>query len=186
MIGTIGAYVTAWLASRWLSWLGTAAGWVWWAVTTTIKGIFSFLQDPRELFAVCIIAITVFGLGAFAMWSFVGHRVKTVEAQMTALWQDMSKKDREDARKAAEARAARVAAEAAERQRQINEANTAKLPPLAVVAPAAPSGTAVSSHPPVVAGVRVDKPKVRRRKSEPSLLDSIQAAFSGSDGAGAR
>jgi type VI protein secretion system component VasK len=178
----IPAFLTAWLATKWLSWIPTLIGWVWWAIATTIKGIFSFLQDPRELFAVCVIAITVFGLGAFAMWSFVGHRVKTVEAQMTALWQDMSKKDREDARKAAEARAARVAAEAAERQRQINEANTAKLPPLAVVAPPVAGTPAVSSSPVVRKGAT----PVRRRKSEPSLLDSIQAAFSGSDGTGAR
>jgi hypothetical protein len=181
----IPAFLTAWLATKWLSWIPSLIGWVWWAITTTIKGVFSFLQDPRELFAVCVIAILVFGLGAFAMWSFVGHRVKTVEAQMTALWQDMSKKDREDARKAAEARVARAQAEAAERQRQINAANTAKLPPLSPLV-TAPPGTAVSSHPPVVAGVRNPTNKVRRRKPEPSLLDSIQAAFSGAASPGTR
>jgi hypothetical protein len=171
MIATIGAYAAAWLASRWMSWLGTAVGWAWWAVTTTIKGIFSFLQDPRELFAVCVIAIVVFGLGAFAMWSFVGHRVKTVEAQMHALWQDMSNKDREDARKAAEARLAREAAEAAERQRQINEANTAKLRPLApLVSPHRAGAVAVGPAP---AGVRDSKAKVRRRQCEPGLFGCL-------------
>jgi hypothetical protein len=175
MITTIGAYVTAWLASKWLSWLGTVVGWVWWAVTTTIKGIFSFLQDPRELFAVGVISTLCFGLGAFAMWSFVGYRVKTVEAQMTALWQDMSKKEREDARRAAEARIAREAAEAAERQRQINEANTAKLPKLSKLplAPAAPAGAAAPAHPPVVAGVRDSKAKVRRRQCEQGLFGCL-------------
>jgi hypothetical protein len=163
------------LASKWLSWIPTLIGWVWWAITTTLKGIFSFLQDPKELFAVCVISTIVFGLGAFAMWSFVGHRVKTVEAQMTALWRDMSNKDREDAQRAAEARAARIAAEAAERQRQINETNTAKLPNLSTLGkPAAnPAGAAAAAHPPAVAGVR-DKPaKVRRRNCEPGLFGCL-------------
>jgi hypothetical protein len=173
MITTIGAYVTAWLASRWLSWLGTVVGWVWWAVTTTIKGIFSFLQDPRELFAVGVISTLCFGLGAFAMWSFVGYRVKTVEAQMTALWQDMSKKEREDARRAAEARIAREAAEAAERQRQINEANTRKLQPLKpLVAPAVPAG-AVAAAKPAADGVRKGAAPVRRRQCEQGLFGCL-------------
>jgi hypothetical protein len=162
------------LASKWLSWIPTLIGWIWWAITTTIKGIFSFLQDPRELFAVCVISTLVFGLGAFAMWSFVGHRVKTVEAQMTALWRDMSNKDREDARRAAEARKAREVAELAERQRQINETNTKKLQPLKpLVAPAVPAGTAVSSHPPVVAGVRKGNNPVRARKCEQGLFGCL-------------
>jgi hypothetical protein len=175
MITTIGAYLTGWLATKWLSWLGTVVGWVWWGIATTIKGIFSFLQDPRELFAVCVISTVVFGLGAFAMWSFVGHRVKTVEAQMTALWRDMSNKDREDARRAAEARAARVAAETQERQRQINETNTKKLNNLSLMGkPAAnPTGTANSAHPPVVAGVR-DKPApVRRRECQQGVFGCL-------------
>jgi signal transduction histidine kinase len=165
MIGTIGAYVTAWLASKWLSWLGSAVGWVWWAITTTIKGIFSFLQDPKETFAVAIIAAVTFGLGAWLMYGFVGYRVKTVEAQMTALWQDMSKKDREDARLAAEARKARADAEATERQRQVNETNTKKLPPLATVVPA----PAVSSSPVVRKGAA----PVRRRECEQGLFGCL-------------
>jgi hypothetical protein len=166
MITTIGAYVTAWLASRWLSWLGTVVGWVWWAISTTIKGTFSLLQDPKETFAVAIIAAVTFGLGAWLMYGFVGYRVKTVEAQMTALWQDMSKKDREDAQRAAEARSARIAAEAAERQRQINEANTKKLQPLK---PLAVSPPAVASAP-----VVRDKPaKVRGRQCEQGLFGCL-------------
>jgi hypothetical protein len=140
-------------------------------VTTTIKGIFSFLQDPRELFAVAVICVFVFGLGAFAMWSFVGHRVKTVEAQMAALWQDMSNKDREDARLAAEARLARQAAEAAERQRQINEANTKKLNPLAPLV--SPNHTGAVAVGPAPAGVRDSKAKVRRRQCEPGLFGCL-------------
>jgi hypothetical protein len=163
------------LASKWLSWIGTLIGWIWWGITTTIKGIFSFLQDPRELFAVCVISTVVFGLGAFAMWSFVGHRVKTVEAQMHALWQDMSNKDRADAQRAAEARLAREAAEAAERQRQINETNTKKLRDLSLMGkPAAdPPGAAHSAPPPVVAGVRDSKAKVRRRQCEQGLFGCL-------------
>jgi hypothetical protein len=159
------------LASKWLSWIPTLIGWIWWAVTTTIKGTLSFLQNPIEVFAVSIIAAVFFGLGAWSMWGFVGHRVKTVEAQMHALWQDMSNKDREDARKAAEARLAREAAEAAERQRQINEANTAKLRPLApLVSPHRAGAVAVGPAP---AGVR-DKPnKVRRRQCEPGLFGCL-------------
>jgi hypothetical protein len=171
MITTIGAYLTGWLASKWLSWLGTALGWVWWAISTTIKGTLSFLQNPIEVFAVSIIAAVFFGLGAWSMWGFVGHRVKTVEAQMHALWQDMSNKDREDARKAAEARLAREAAEAAERQRQINEANTAKLRPLApLVSPHRAGAVAVGPAP---AGVRDSKAKVRRRQCEPGLFGCL-------------
>jgi hypothetical protein len=172
MITTIGAYVTAWLASKWLSWLGSAVGWVWWAVTTTIKGIFSFLHDPKETFAVAIIAAVTFGLGAWLMYGFVGHRVKTVEAQMHALWQDMSNKDREDARRAAEARKAREIAEAAERQRAINEANTKKLTPLSLVAPSLPAGAARGAGKPAVAGVR-DKPTLRRRQCEQGLFGCL-------------
>jgi hypothetical protein len=148
------------LASKWLSWIPTVIGWIWWAITTTIKGIFSFLQDPRELFAVCVISTIVFGLGAFAMWSFVGHRVKTVEAQMAALWQDMSNKDREDARLAAEARLARQAAEVAERQRQkINEDHplASAVPPVAVAPPVVRKGAAA----------------VRRRQCEPGLFGCL-------------
>jgi hypothetical protein len=171
MITTIGAYVTAWLASKWLSWLGTVVGWVWWALTTTIKGTLSFLQNPIEVFAVSIIAAVCFALGAWSMWGFVGHRVKTVEAQMTALWRDMSNKDREDARKAAEARAAREAAEAAERQRQINEANTKKLNPLApLVSPNHPGAVAAGAAP---AGVRNKPAPVRRRQCEPGLFGCL-------------
>ena len=173
-LGTIGAYLSAWLASKWLSWLASAAGWVWWAMTTAIKGTLSFLQNPIEVFAVSIIAAVCFGLGAWSMYGFVGHRVKTVENQMTALWQDMSNKDREDARKAAEARAAREAAEAAERARQ---ANTAKLPPPAPLV--SPDSTAAAAIGPAPAGVRKPANKVRRSKPEPSLLDSIQAALKG-------
>jgi DNA-binding protein H-NS len=175
MIGTIGAYVTGWLATKWLSWLGSMLGWVWWAITTTIKGIFSFLQDPKETFAVAIIAAVTFAHGAWLMYGFIGYRVKTVEAQMTALWQDMSKKDREDAQRAAEARAARIAAEAAERQRQINETNTKKLPNLSTLGKSAanPAGAAASAHPPAVAGVR-DKPApVRGRKCEQGLFGCL-------------
>jgi hypothetical protein len=171
MIGTLLAYVTGWLASRWLSWLGSAVGWVWWAISTTIKGTLSFLQNPIEVFAVSIIAAVCFGLGAWSMWGFVGHRVKTVEAQMHALWQDMSNKDREDARKAAEARLAREAAEAAERQRQINEANTKKLNPLTpLVSPDRAGAVAVGPAP---AGVRDSKAKVRRRQCEPGLFGCL-------------
>jgi hypothetical protein len=159
------------LASKWLSWIPTLCGWIWWAITTTIKGIFSFLQDPRELFAVCVISVFVFGLGAFAMWSFVGHRVKSVEAQMAALWQDMSNKDREDARLAAEARIARQAAEAAERQRQINEANTAKLNPLApLVSPHRAGAVAAGAAP---TGVRKGAAPLRRRQCEPGLFGCL-------------
>jgi hypothetical protein len=175
MIGTLMAYATGWLASKWLSWLGTVVGWVWWAIATTTKGIFSFLQDPKETFAVAIIAAVTFGLGAWLMYGFVGYRVKTVEAQMHALWQDMSNKDRADAQRAAEARLAREAAEAAERQRQINETNTKKLPDLSLMdKPAAhAAGAAASAHPPVVAGVR-DKPApVRRRQCEQGLFGCL-------------
>jgi hypothetical protein len=158
------------LASKWLSWMGTLVSWVWWAVTTAIKGTLSFLQNPIEVFAVSIIAALCFGLGAWSMYGFVGYRVKTVEAQMTALWRDMSNKDREDAQRAAEARLARQAAEAAERQRQINEANTAKLPKLSKL-PVAPP--AVASAAPKSDGVR-DKPnKVRGRKCEPGLFGCL-------------
>jgi hypothetical protein len=169
----IPGFVLTWLASKWLAWIPTLFGWIWWAVTTTIKGIFSFLQDPRELFAVCVISTVVFGLGAFTMWSFVGHRVKTVEKQMAALWQDMSNKDREDAQRAAEARIARQAAEAAERQRQINEANTKKLTPLTLVAPGVSAGAAGAAGKPAAAGVRDSKAKVRGRKCEPGLFGCL-------------
>jgi hypothetical protein len=171
MIATIGAYLTGWLATKWLSWLGTAVGWAWWAISTTIKGTLSFLQNPIEVFAVSIIAAVCFGLGAWSMYGFVGYRVKTVEAQMTALWRDMSNKDREDDQRAAEARLARQAAEAAERQRQINEANTKKLNPLApLVSPNSPGAVAVGPAP---TGVR-DKPnKVRRRQCEPGLFGCL-------------
>jgi hypothetical protein len=171
----IPGFILTWLASKWLSWIPTLIGWIWWAITTTIKGIFSFLQDPRELFAVCVISTLVFGLGAFAMWSFVGHRVKTVEAQMTALWRDMSNKDREDAQRAAEARAAREAAEAAERQRQVNQANTKKLPDLSLMdKPAShPAGTAAAARPPAVAGVRKGAAPVRRRECEQGLFGCL-------------
>jgi hypothetical protein len=163
------------LASKWLSWIPSLIGWIWWAVTTTIKGIFSFLQDPRELFAVCVISTVVFGLGAFGMWSFIGHRVKTVEAQMHALWQDMSNKDRADAQRAAEARLAREAAEAAERQRQINEANTKKLNNLSLMGkPAAnAAGAAAPAPPPAVAGVRNKPAKVRRGECEQGLFGCL-------------
>lgn len=157
MITTIGAYLTAWLASRWLSWLGTVVGWVWWAITTAIKGTLSFLQNPAEAFAVAVIAAVTFGLGAWMMYGFVGHRVKTVEAQMTALWQDMSKKDREDAERAAQARKARAEAEAAERQRQASEAK-----------PPAPA-PAVSAS----AVVRKGAAPVRRRQCEQGLLGCL-------------
>jgi hypothetical protein len=173
MIGTLLAYVTGWLASRWLSWLGSAVGWVWWAISTTIKGTLSFLQNPIEVFAVSIIAAVCFGLGAWSMYGFVGHRVKTVEAQMHALWQDMSNKDREDAKRAAEARLAREAAEAAERQRQINEANTKKLAPLTLVAPGVSAGAAGSARKPAAPGVRDSKAKVRRRQCEPGLFGCL-------------
>jgi hypothetical protein len=175
MIATIGAYLTGWLATKWLSWLGTVVGWVWWGIATTIKGTLSFLQNPIEVFAVSIIAALCFGLGAWSMYGFVGYRVKTVEAQMTALWRDMSNKDREDAQRAAEARLARQAAEAAERQRQINEANTAKLPNLSTLGkPAAhPAGAAAAAPPPVVAGVRKGAAPVRRRKCEPGLFGCL-------------
>jgi type VI protein secretion system component VasK len=175
MIGTLLAYVTGWLASKWLSWLGSAAGWVWWAISTTIKGIFSFLQDPRELFAVCVISTVAFGFGAWMMWGFVGWKVKAAEGRLLAVWQESSNKDREDARRAAEARAARAAKEAEERQRQINEDNTKKLPDLSLMdKPAAnAAGAAASAHPPVVAGVR-DKPaKVRGRKCEQGLFGCL-------------
>jgi hypothetical protein len=171
MIGTLLAYVTGWLASKWLSWLGSAVGWVWWAISTTIKGTLSFLQNPIEVFAVSIIAAVFFALGAWSMWGFVGHRVKTVEAQMTALWRDMSNKDREDARKAAEARLAREAAEAAERQRQINEANTKKLNPLAPLV--SPNHTGAVAAGPAPAGVRNKHNKVRGRQCEPGLLGCL-------------
>jgi hypothetical protein len=171
MITTIGAYLTGWLATKWLSWLGTAVGWVWWAISTTIKGTLSFLQNPIEVFAVSIIAAVCFGLGAWSMYGFVGYRVKTVEAQMTALWRDMSNKDREDAQRAAEARLARQAAEAAERQRQINEANTAKLNPLTPLVPSNRAGTVAVG--PAPTGVRDSKAKVRRRQCEPGLFGCL-------------
>jgi hypothetical protein len=171
MIGTLLAYVTGWLASKWLSWLGSAVGWVWWAISTTIKGTLSFLQNPIEVFAVSIIAAVCFGLGAWSMYGFVGYRVKTVEAQMTALWRDMSNKDREDAQRAAEARQAREAAEAAERQRQINEANTKKLSPLAPLVSPHHSGAIAAGAAP--AGVRDSKAKVRGRKCEPGLFGCL-------------
>jgi hypothetical protein len=175
MIGTILAYATGWLASKWLSWLGTAVGWVWWGIATTTKGIFSFLQDPKETFAVSIIAAVTFGLGAWLMYGFVGYRVKTVEAQMHALWQDMSNKDRADAQRAAEARLAREAAEAAERQRQINATNTAKLPHLSTLGkPAAnAAGAAAPAPPPAVAGVRNKPAKVRRGECEQGLFGCL-------------
>jgi hypothetical protein len=175
MIGTLLAYATGWLASKWLSWLGSAVGWVWWAISTAIKGTLSFLQNPIEVFAVSIIAAVCFALGAWSMWGFVGYRVKTVEAQMTALWQDMSNKDRADAQRAAEARLAREAAEAAERQRQINEANTKKLPHLSTLGkPAAnPAGAAVAASPPAVAGVRNKPAKVRRGECEQGLFGCL-------------
>jgi Sec-independent protein translocase protein TatA len=186
------AFVWTLLASKWLSWIGVAVKAVWWGITSFFRGL-SFLQNPFEMFTVGVLALVAFCAGGLAGIRYDAHLVKEAKRELATVYDNMSKKDREDARKAAEARVARAAAEAAERQRQINEANTAKLPPLAVVAPPLPAGTAVSSHPPVVAGVRQPdgprKPKtdqVRRRKSEPSLLDSIQAAFSGSDGAGAR
>jgi hypothetical protein len=173
MITTLGAYLTGWLATKWLSWLGSVVGWVWWAISTTIKGTLSFLQNPIEVFAVSIIAAVCFAIGAWSMWGFVGHRVKTVEAQMHALWQDMSNKDREDAKRAAEARLAREAAEAAERQRQINEANTKKLTPLTLVAPGVSAGAAGSAGKPAAAGVRDSKAKVRRRQCEPGLFGCL-------------
>jgi hypothetical protein len=177
MIGTLLAYVTGWLASKWLSWLGTVVGWVWWAISTTIKGTLSFLQNPIEVFAVSIIAAVCFALGAWSMWGFVGHRVKTVESQMHALWQDMSNKDRADAQRAAEARVAREAAEAAERQRQINEANTKKLSPLKPLVvdnpPAAAAGAAAAAPHAAAAGVRNGKAKVRRRQCEPGLFGCL-------------
>jgi hypothetical protein len=171
MIGTLLAYVTGWLASKWLSWLGSAVGWVWWAISTTIKGTLSFLQNPIEVFAVSIIAAVCFGLGAWSMWGFVGHRVKTVEAQMHALWQDMSNKDRADAQRAAEARIARQAAEAAERQRQINEANTKKLNPLAPLV--SPHHTGAVAAGPAPAGVRKGAAPLRRRQCEQGLFGCL-------------
>jgi hypothetical protein len=171
MIGTLLAYVTGWLASKWLSWLGSAVGWVWWGIATTIKGTLSFLQNPIEVFAVSIIAAVFFALGAWSMWGFVGHRVKTVEAQMHALWQDMSNKDREDARKAAEARLAREAAEAAERQRQINEANTKKLNPLTPLVPSHRAGAVAVG--PAPAGVRKGAAPLRRRQCEQGLFGCL-------------
>jgi hypothetical protein len=162
------------LASKWLSWIGIVAKAIWTGISYFFRGL-SFLQNPFEIFTVGVLLIVTFGLGAGAMHAFVGHRVKTVEAQMTALWRDMSNKDREDAQRAAEARAARVAAETAERQRQINATNTKKLPDLYLMGkPAAhPAGAANSAHPPVVAGVR-DKPaKVRGRKCEQGLFGCL-------------
>jgi hypothetical protein len=168
MIAALGAYVTGWLASKWLSWLGSVVGWVWWAMMTTIKGALSFLQNPIEVFAVSIIAAVCFALGAWSMWGFVGHRVKTVENQMHALWQDMSNKDREDARKAAEARAAREAAEAAERARQ---ANTAKLNPLTPMVSPDRAGTVAVG--PAPAGVRKRAAPVRRRECQQGLFGCL-------------
>jgi hypothetical protein len=179
------AFVWALLASKWLSWIGVAIKAVWWGVTSFFRGL-SFLQNPFEMFTVAVLTLAAFCVGGLAGIRYDAHLVKEAKRELATVYNDMSKKDREDARRAAEARQARIAAEAAERQRQINEANTAKLTPLELVAPPLPAGTAVSSHPPVVAGVRNPANKVRRRKSEPSLLDSIQAAFSGAASPGTR
>jgi hypothetical protein len=177
MIATIGAYLTGWLASKWLSWLGSAVGWVWWGIATTIKGIFSFLQDPRELFAVCVISTIAFGFGAWMMWGFVGWKVKAAEGRLLAVWQESSNKDRDDARRAAEAVAARAAKEAEERQRQINEDNTRKLNPLKPLVldnpAAAPAGTAAPPPHAAPAGVRNKPAKVRRGECEQGLFGCL-------------
>jgi hypothetical protein len=164
------AVIWGFLASKWLSWIGIAAKAIWTGISYFFRGL-SFLQNPFEMFTVAVLLLFAFGLGAGTMHGFVGYRVKTVEAQMAALWKDMSNKDREDARKAAEARYAREAAEAAERQRQINEANTKKLNPLAPLV--SPNHTGAVAAGPAAAGVRDSKAKVRGRKCEPGLFGCL-------------
>jgi hypothetical protein len=117
--------------------------------------------------------VIALGLGAFFLTWLALHDAKVADRATGKLVTSISSKDSEDARKAAAAVAARNAAELAERQRQINEANTKKLPPSAVVVPPLPAGTAVSSHPPVVAGVRKPANKVRRPQCEQGLFGCL-------------
>jgi hypothetical protein len=112
------------------------------------------------------------GLGALFFTWLALHDAKVADRATGKLVTSISTKDSEDARRAAQAVAARQAAEARERQRQINEANTAKLPPLAVLPPL-PAGPAVSSHPPIVAGVRKPANKVRRPQCEQGLFGCL-------------
>jgi hypothetical protein len=146
----------------------TAVGWVWKAVSYFFRGVFSFMQNPLELFAVICIAVVVFCLGVMMGIRYDVERVKQAKAELARVYQDMSQKDYADAQRAAEARVARKAEEDAERARQ---ANTAKLPPLSVVAPVAGAVAVPSTVAP--AGVRNKPNKVRRGECQQGLFGCL-------------
>jgi signal transduction histidine kinase len=145
----------------------TAVQWLWKAISYFFRGVFSFMQNPLEVFAVACIALVVFCFGVVLGIRYDAYKVKQAQQELATVYQNMSKKDHADAQKAAEAVMARRAAEAAERERLAAS-------PVPV---AAPDSTAAAAIAPAPAGVRKPANKVRRSKPEPSLLDSLQAAF---------
>jgi hypothetical protein len=145
--------------------LMTAAQWAMKLVGAFVRGVFSFMQNPLEVFAVACLALIAFAFGAVSGIQWDAHKVREAKLELATVYEGMQKKDRLDAQKAAEAVMARRAAEAAELARQ---ANTAKLNPLTPLV--SPDSTAAVAVGPTPAGVRKPANKVRRRECEQSLF----------------
>jgi hypothetical protein len=154
--------------------------------TKVLKGLLSIFKTPVEILALVVVAMLCLAMGLHWGVRYSGHlvkearlEVKEAKAETLGLIEGLESADAEDQALAEAADTAAKAAEQLERERIAHEAEAqAGVAPGTKLDPP-PSAVYVDRHPPLgllnlpAAG----KDKVRRKKPEPGVLETVVQPF---------